>query len=359
MRRSLCPFLASALLFVAAEASSDFAKAAERPLDAVVAATLPTATGQPRQFAFDGNLDTFYVSSGHPSADDHFTLVLDQPVSATLIAAVSGRPDGEDELEAGVLEVSADGTTFESVATFEGGAARADAAGRKIRAIRIRPSAGLSHPLVVRELSLVSDPPVARFRYPVEFVVDVSDAPEMKEWGDKVARLCERSYGMINDELHNVGDRPPHWVPIRLRKDYRGGAMAGGGRITGSVRYFKEHPDDLGAMVHESVHIVQRYPGRSNPSWLVEGVSDYVRFFKFEPGNLGRIDPQRAHYNQSYRVTAAFLAYLTEKYDGGIVPKLNKLMREGKYREDIFKELTGKTPQELDEEWRATLQSKS
>ena len=31
------------------------------------------------------------------------------------------------------------------------------------------------------------------------------------------------------------------------------------------------------------------------------------------------------------------------------------MMREGKYTKDAFKQLTGKTETELDEEWRATL----
>src|SRR5258707_7183427 len=108
-------------------------------------------------------------------------------------------------------------------------------------------------------------------------------------------------------------------------------------------------------MVHETAHIVQHYRARNNPSWLVEGIADYVRFFKYEPGKLGRINPDRAHYNSSYRVTAAFLAYLTEKYDREIVRKLNKMLREGDYKEEAFKQLTKKTVQELDEEWRGTL----
>jgi hypothetical protein len=87
----------------------------------------------------------------------------------------------------------------------------------------------------------------------------------------------------------------------------------------------------------------------------VEGVADYVRFFKYEPGKIGPINANRAHYNSSYRVTAAFLAYVTETYDKQLVIKLNKLMREGQYKEDVFKELTGKTLPELDDEWRATL----
>lgn len=353
--RILTTALAAAHFFAGSAAQS----ATEDLVSAVVESTLPTANGQPRQLAFDGNLDTFYISARNPTDDDHLTLILDRAVPVTLISVNTGRADGQDELEAGTLEVSADGKAFEPLSRVRDGSVRADARGRKIRAVRLRPEIGVMHPLVVREIAIVSEPPVARFRYPVEIVTDVSDAPEMKEWADKVARLCERAYPMINEELKSGSSyRPPSWITMRLRKDYRGVAMAGGSAITGSVRYFKEHPDDVGAMVHETVHVVQHYRGR-NPSWLVEGVSDYVRFFKFEPGKLGRIDPKRAHYNQSYRVTAAFLAYLTTTYDAEIVPKLNHLMRGGKYNEKVFQELTGKTVQELDDEWRATLDAKS
>jgi hypothetical protein len=160
---------------------------------------------------------------------------------------------------------------------------------------------------------------------------------------------------MINDELMSDGYKPPHQVTMRLKTKYRGVAAAGGGEIVGSVKFFTDHPDDVGAMVHETAHIVQNYQRRGNPGWLVEGVADYVRFFKFEPGNLGMINADDAHYNSSYRVTAAFLAYVTVKYDKALVIKLNKRMRDGEYKEEIFQDLTGKTVHELDEEWRQTL----
>jgi hypothetical protein len=144
-------------------------------------------------------------------------------------------------------------------------------------------------------------------------------------------------------------------VRISLKSNYRGVAAASRGRIDGSAKYFKDHPDDVGAMIHETAHIVQRYRGGDHPSWLVEGVADYIRFFKYEPGKLGPIDADRAHYNGSYRVSAAFLAYLAERYDSQIVRKLNAKMRQGEYKEEVFEQLTGKTVRDLDEEWRATL----
>ena len=323
---------------------------------ATIDTTLTTASEQIRQFAFDGVDSTFFASAENATRSDHFTLGFDRPVAMKSIAVVTGRTDGSDGLDQGTLEVSADGKTFVELVRYRRRYPCDQPQGRTIQAIRIKPGADLGHPLVIRELTIASDPPVAIFAYPVEFMVDVSSAPEMKAWAEKAAQECERHYPMINEELKSDGYRPPHFIKLTLKSDYKGVAETAGDRITGSVKFFKAHPDDLGAMIHETVHVVQHYRGRrNNPSWLVEGVADYVRFFKYEPGNLGRIDPDRAHYNRSYRVTAAFLAYLAETYDPQIVRKLNTIMREGHYRTEVFQELTGKTVEELDAQWRATL----
>jgi len=330
--------------------------AADPPRKAVAAvaeSSLKTAGGNIRQFAFDDNPDTFFASDGNPEKDDHLTLRFDEPVAVKSLAVTTGRPKGGDALDTGVLEFSADGETFRELSRFKDGAATGKPDG-KVRAIRIKPGE-LTHPLVVREIKVESDPPVATFRYPVEFTIDVSDAPDMKAWAEKAARVCERQYPMINDELKSDGFKPATQVTMTLKEDYRGVAATGGSRITGSVKYFQDHPDDIGAMVHETVHVVQRYRTRNSPGWLVEGVADWVRFFKYEPGKLGRINPDRARYDGSYRVTAAFLNYVSEKYDKELVRKLNKALREGEYKDDLWKELTKKTAKELDEEWRATL----
>ena len=54
-------------------------------------------------------------------------------------------------------------------------------------------------------------------------------------------------------------------------------------------------------------------------------------------------------------MTARFLEYVTKKYDKELLRKLNKTLREGEYQEELFKQLTGKALQELNEEWRASL----
>ncbi len=341
---------------VADDAASEKAKPGE-PVAAVVESTLATASDKIRQFAFDGDDATYFASKDKPGASDSFTLVLDAPVSVKSVAVRTGKPDGSEALDSGTLEVSGDGKDFRDLAKFRGGTAKAEPGGAKIKAIRIRPGADAAHPLTIREIAVDSEPKVAPFPYPVEYTVDVSDSPEMKDWAEKAARLCERWYPRLSEELKTDGYKPPRQVTIRITTGYNGVAMAGGGRITGSTKFFKAHPDDLGAMIHETAHVIQRYRSRNNPGWLVEGVADYVRFFKFEPGKIGPINADRARYNSSYRVTARFLDYVTEKYDKALVLKLNKAMREGTYKEELFKDLTGKTVKELDEEWRASLKA--
>jgi hypothetical protein len=93
--------------------------------------------------------------------------------------------------------------------------------------------------------------------------------------------------------------------------------------------------------------------------WLVMGIADYVRFFKYEPGKLPPLDSDKMHYNASSKATAAFLAFLTEKYDKDIVRKLNRLLGKGEYRDEVFQDLIGKKLPELNEEWRTSLQQKS
>lgn len=331
------------------------ARAVEAEVIASVESSLHTEGKNVRQLAFDGDPSTFFASDRPAGKDDHFTLVFDSPVKVTALSVVSGKADGADALDKGVIQVSTDGTSFEDVARVSERESKADLGGRTLKAVRLRPDGDLGHPLAIREITLKSDPAVVTFRWPVEFTVDVTDAPEMKDWAEKAASACVRAYPMICEELKSDGFVPARLISMTLKSSYKGVAEAGGTRITGSVKFFTDHPDDIGAMVHETTHVVQRYRGRGNPSWLVEGVSDYVRFFKYEPGKIGRIDPERARYNASYRVTAAFLAYVTEKYDKDLVRKLNQFMREGTYREERFKELTGKTLKELGDEWKATL----
>jgi hypothetical protein len=104
--------------------------------------------------------------------------------------------------------------------------------------------------------------------------------------------------------------------------------------------------------------------GGSRPqSWLTEGITDYIRWFKFEPERHGAdlvwLSRQRnpnLRYHASYRITANFLNWVTEKYDPEIVCHLNAAIREGKSSESVWKEFTGKPADELGSEWKAEVE---
>jgi hypothetical protein len=325
-----------------------------RPASAVVESSLATGSNQIRQFAFDGDPNTFFASEKNAKKTDHFTLTFDAPANVKSIRVTTGRPKGGDAIDAGVLEVSADGKEYVELAKFADGTAVGEPKA-KVKAVRVRPTDDLTHPLVIREIQVDANPVVTVFRYPIEFVVDVTDAPEMKEWAENAARVCERQYPMLCDELMSGGFKPLTVIRLTLRNNYNGVAAAGGGRITGSVKYFKANASDVGALVHETAHCVQMYRGRGNPGWLVEGVADYVRFFKYEATKPKPLAPERAKFDGSYRTTAAFLAFVTDKYDPQIVRKLNAVMREGKYKPEVWKEFTGLTVEELGREWQKSL----
>ncbi len=118
-----------------------------------------------------------------------------------------------------------------------------------------------------------------------------------------------------------------------------------------------------GALVHEFAHIVQSYwaPGRKTPpSWVSEGIADWVRWCNFEPPerravNFPEVRRVRRH-DASYRVSAEFLDWVAKTYDPKFVIKLNKICRAGEY-DDVktWIELVGKPQEVLASEWRDSL----
>ena len=67
------------------------------------------------------------------------------------------------------------------------------------------------------------------------------------------------------------------------------------------------------------------------------------------------LNPDRIRRKDSCPVTGAFLAYLVEKYDKGIVGRLNAACRRSAYKPEMFKESTGKDLDTLWEEFRQSL----
>jgi hypothetical protein len=209
-----------------------------------------------------------------------------------------------------------------------------------------------------------------------EITIDTAGAPELKEWAEqKLAPVLADWYPKIVAMLPSEGWTAPKKFSVSIRPG-DGVAATGGTRITANSIWLRGelNREAIGALVHEMVHVVQQY-GRARPNgsdakrapgWLVEGITDYLRFFKFEPQSHGadRIwlqanRNQTLNYDGMYRVSANFLDYVVEKYDQEktLIAKVNAACREGIYTDALWKELTGKSLAELNDEWKAAVKN--
>jgi hypothetical protein len=206
------------------------------------------------------------------------------------------------------------------------------------------------------------------------FTIDSTIAPDLTDWADTELRpVVQEWYPKLVAMLPSDGFNPRTNVTLRFRDDMRGvPASAGNGFINCNAGWFRKElkREARGSVVHEMVHVVQNY-GRVRrddpdatrmPGWLTEGIPDYIRWYLYEPQTKGAEISQRnvarAKYDASYRVTGNFLNWVATKYDTNIVVKLNTAGRQGKYSEELWKGSTGKTVQELGDEWKKALEEK-
>ena len=127
--------------------------------------------------AFDGDLETYYLSWGPRKDVDTFTIMLKTPDTYDHVKAITGLANGDHILRQGVLEVSSGYGRWREVARFKKGVAEARLAGPPTVAVRIRSTINQSPNdlLAVREIILEKDgkstlkeiSPVERLRLPL------------------------------------------------------------------------------------------------------------------------------------------------------------------------------------------------
>lgn len=184
-----------------------------------------------------------------------------------------------------------------------------------------------------------------------EITFDTTGAPELRGWVDEVLKpVCREWYPKIVAMLPSENYEAPTQFTIYFRNNMDGVAYTQGRDVHCAGVWFSRNlqGEAAGAVVHELCHVVQQYRSRRNPSWLVEGVCDYIRWFLYEPEDQRpRVNFERNNYDDSYRVTGAFLNYVVAQHGEEVLRGLNTAMRQGRYSEETWKELTGKTAPEL------------
>ncbi len=200
------------------------------------------------------------------------------------------------------------------------------------------------------------------------FTIDATTAPDLADWAERELQPVVRQwYPKLVELLPGEGYQAPVNISLRFRSDMGGTpASAGGAGINMNTAWFRKElkREALGSVVHEMVHVVQNYgrARRANPNatrtpgWIVEGIPDYIRWFLYEPQTRGAEITQRnlasARYDASYRVSGNFLNWAVQKHGANIVRKLNAASREGNYSEQLWKDWTGRTVQELGDDWK-------
>ena len=205
-------------------------------------------------------------------------------------------------------------------------------------------------------------------------VLDAGDCPDDVEFIEKAGfmKTLEEKMPKVLAlmEGREAAESPIPDVKFILVKDFPGSNAAATARpfareIRLGTTWAKTQsvPEVNGALVHEFAHIVQSYgkDGRKRPpSWVSEGVVDWVRWFNFEPPERSAFIAREAarvrRHDYSYRVTAAFFDWIAKKYDPDFVIKLNKICRAGEY-DDVktWIDLLGKPQEVLASEWRDSL----
>jgi hypothetical protein len=152
--------------------------------------------------------------------------------------------------------------------------------------------------------------------------------------------------------VKTFNDKSTHDVLFVVDTAYKAVAEASGNRILFSAGYMKAHPTDIDVVTHETMHIVQGYGYSAGPVWLTEGIADYVRY-KYGVDNVGSkwslpAYNEKQSYKNSYRITARFFAWLEQNVKPGLIANLDQQLRAHQYTEQSWTALTGKT---LDQLW--------
>lgn len=202
----------------------------------------------------------------------------------------------------------------------------------------------------VKPVLINSSPAGAKY----DIKIDYTETPELKTWIEtKLRPAVDKWYPIIVDSLPSKGYTAPKRFTITFKQDMGGVAYTSGTSVVCAGPWFNSNLDGeaVGAVIHELVHVVQQIHQRNTPGWLVEGSADYIRWFKYEPKPTGTRPREldTASYTNSYRITAGFLNYLSQKHDKEIVSKLNADMRDGNYSDELFKKYAGKS---LDDLWK-------
>lgn len=320
-----------------------------------------------RLYASDGSASDFIDRPGRDTAPEK--------CGWTFVATVDSRPRNGELGGQYAVGISGDSGVLGTFRYLLFDVARTEASDRFANTFLSEIDVMDAHGPVAERMDVVA---VERIRDVVEtgggkykIVIDTTETPDLTDWARReLVPLVRDWYPRVVAMLPSRNFVAPEKMSITFKKDMGGVADTGGTHIRCAANWFRENlqGEARGAVFHEMVHVVQQYgrlPASSGPSahppgWLVEGMTDYLRFYQYEPQTHGAdIDPKNIssiRYNNSYRITANFINWVCTNIDAGFVQKLNAAIREGRFSPEYWKETTGRTAVDLERAWKESLE---
>jgi hypothetical protein len=184
-------------------------------------------------------------------------------------------------------------------------------------------------------------------------LIFINNDSTFAQTGSPVKQRMENTFFEVYPKLAKTYNKKTlKTVTFIIDPNYDGVAATSDGIVRYNPKWMLKAPTDIDVVTHEVMHIVQDYGNTNGPGWLTEGIADYVRY-KFGVDNAGANWKLPAYktgqsYTNSYRITARFLAWIEKNYKADLVKNLDSALRMHTYTDDIWKQQTGKT---LDELW--------
>lgn len=177
--------------------------------------------------------------------------------------------------------------------------------------------------------------------------LDADETPNLVEWAENARNLMEEWQPRLSNLMPSKFGMPDT-IALIMKKTDEGIAYTDGNTIVVSSHWIEKHPDDIGLIVHELVHVLQAYPN-FEPGWVTEGIADYLRWAIYEskPLDWFPLTEDENGYTSGYRITGGFLLWLDQTRIPGINTYLNRAMQNTSYSDEIFKKQSGYTVQQL------------